>query len=77
MSYFRAATPYPGPTWIISVTRSKSRNLCLGFQCFSADTITNFLFGTSFDQLSCPDFRGDIVEGVDVAMPTIAMRKFS
>jgi hypothetical protein len=52
-------------------------NLCLGFQCFSVDTITNFLFGTSFGQLPFPDFHGDIVEGADVAMPTIALRKFS
>ncbi|KAI0277782.1 hypothetical protein BC826DRAFT_1086754, partial [Russula brevipes] len=44
------------------------------FQC---STITNFLFGTSFDQLSFPDFRGDIVEGVDVAMPTITLRTIS
>ena len=67
----------------VSVSRNdnphlgKSSDLYLGFQCFSADTITTFLFSTSFDQLSFPDFQGDIVQGVDVAMPTITLRKFS
>ncbi|KAI0250004.1 putative P450 monooxygenase [Lactifluus subvellereus] len=55
----------------------KSSDLYLGFQCFSADTITTFLFSTSFDQLSFPDFQGDIVQGVDVAMFTVTLRKFS
>lgn len=49
----------------------------LGFQCFSADTITNFCFASSFNQLSFPDFRGDIVVGVDNAMSTLTLRKFS
>ncbi|KAF8270910.1 cytochrome P450 [Lactarius quietus] len=55
----------------------KSSDLYLGFQCFSADTISNFLFATSFNQLSFPDFRGDVVVGVDIAMSTITLRKFS
>lgn len=55
----------------------KSTNIYLGFQCFSADTITSFLFSTSFDQMSFPDFRGDLVEGIDIAMPTITFAKFS
>ncbi|KAH9002465.1 cytochrome P450 [Lactarius hatsudake] len=55
----------------------KSSDLYLGFQCFSADTITNFCFAASFDQLSFPDFRGDIVLGIDIAMDTVTLRKFS
>ena len=55
----------------------KSSNLYLGFQCFSADTITSFLFATSFDQLSFPDFHGDLVEGLDISMPTATFAKFS
>jgi hypothetical protein len=55
----------------------KSSNLYLGFQCFSADTISNFLFATCFDQLLFPDFEGDIVSGIDIAMPTVTMAKFS
>jgi cytochrome P450 len=55
----------------------KSSDLYLGFQCFSADTIANFLFATSFNQLSFPDFRGDVVLGVDIAMGTLTLRKFS
>lgn len=55
----------------------KSSDLYLGFQCFSADTITNFCFATSFNQLSFPDFRGDVVLGVDIAMDTLTLRKFS
>lgn len=55
----------------------KSSNLYLGFQCFSADTITSFLFSTSFDQMSFPDFRGDLIEGIDIAMPTVTFAKFS
>lgn len=55
----------------------KSSDLYLAFQCFSADTITNFCFATSFNQLSFPDFRGDIVLGVDIAMDTVTLRKFS
>jgi hypothetical protein len=55
----------------------KSSDLYLGFQCFAADTVANFLFATSFDQLSFPDFQGDIVKGVDMCMPTITLAKFS
>lgn len=67
-SYFtRCAHPRTG----------KSSNLYLGFQCFSADTIASFLFATTFDQLSFPDFHGDLIEGVDVAMPTVTLAKFS
>jgi hypothetical protein len=55
----------------------KSSNLYLGFQCWSADTITSFLFSTSFNQLSFPDFHGNLIEGVDIAMPTVTLAKFS
>jgi len=55
----------------------KSSNLNFGFQCFGADTITNFLFATCFDQLASPDFQGDIVRGVDLLTPTITVAKFS
>jgi hypothetical protein len=64
----------------LSLTRScpgKSSNLYLGFQCFSADTITSFLFATCFDQLLFPDFQGDIVRGVEVLTPSITLAKFS
>lgn len=39
--------------------------------------ITNFCFATSFNQLSFPDFRGDVVLGIDIAMDTLTLRKFS
>jgi hypothetical protein len=39
--------------------------------------ITNFCFATSFNQLSFPDFRGDVVLGVDIGMYTLTLRKFS
>ncbi|KAI0277356.1 putative cytochrome P450 [Russula aff. rugulosa BPL654] len=55
----------------------KSSNLYLGFQCFAADVITNFLFATCFDQLSFPDFQGDIVKGVDMSLPVITLGMFS
>jgi hypothetical protein len=55
----------------------KSSDLYLGFQCFAADVITNFLFATCFDQLSFPDFQGDIVKGVDLSLPVITLGKFS
>ncbi|KAH9960414.1 putative cytochrome P450 [Russula dissimulans] len=55
----------------------KSSDLYLGFQCFSADTISTFSFSTCFDQLSFPDFHGDLVEGVDIAMPAVTLMKFS
>jgi hypothetical protein len=64
----------------LSLTRpraGKSSDLYLGFQCFAADTVSSFLFATSFDQLSFPDFQGDIVKAVDTAMPTITLAKFS
>jgi hypothetical protein len=35
------------------------------------------LFSTSFNQLSFPDFQGDIVRGADVALPTVTLKKFS
>ncbi|KAF8488483.1 putative P450 monooxygenase [Russula emetica] len=55
----------------------KSSDLYLGFQCFAADTVANFLFATCFDQLSFPDFQGDIVIGVDMCMPAVTLAKFS
>jgi len=55
----------------------KSSDLYLGFQCFSADTIATFSFSTCFNQLSFPDFHGDLVEGIDIAIPTITLMKFS
>ncbi|KAI9508110.1 cytochrome P450 [Russula earlei] len=55
----------------------KSSDLYLAFQCFSADTIATFLFSNSFDQLSFPDFHGDIIEAVDIAMPAVTVAKFS
>jgi len=55
----------------------KSSNLYLGFQCFSADTISTFSFSTCFNQLSFPGFHGDVVEGVDIAMPAVTLMKFS
>ncbi|KAI0306858.1 putative P450 monooxygenase [Multifurca ochricompacta] len=55
----------------------KSSDIYLGFQCFSADTIATFCFSKCFNQLSFPDFHGDIVEGVDIAMPAVTLRKFS
>jgi hypothetical protein len=55
----------------------KSSDLYLGFQCFAADTVANFLFATCFDQLSFPGFQGDIVKGVDMCMPSITLAKFS
>ena len=58
--------PHPG----------KSSDLYLGFQCLSADTITNFLFATCFDQLLFPDFQGDIVKGVDIGTPILTITKF-
>jgi hypothetical protein len=64
----------------LPLTRSrpgKSSDLYLGFQCFAADTVANFLFATCFDQLSFPDFQGDIVKGVDMCMPSITLAKFS
>ncbi|KAI0298852.1 putative cytochrome P450 [Russula brevipes] len=60
------------------VTRAgKASNLYLGFQCFSADTIAAFLYSTSFDQLSSPGFRGDIIEGAEIAIPSVTVAKFS
>src|SRR5260221_12420382 len=55
----------------------KSSDLYLGFQCFAADTITNFLFATCFDQLLFPDFQGDVVKGIDTALLTVTLAKFS
>ncbi|KAI0265780.1 cytochrome P450 [Gloeopeniophorella convolvens] len=55
----------------------KSSDLYLGFQCFSADTITTFCFATSFNQLSAPDFRGEVVQAFDSMMPAFTLRKYS
>ena len=55
----------------------KSSNLYLGFQCFSADTIANFLFATCLNQLSFPDFQGDVVKGFNKGAATVTMAKFS
>lgn len=55
----------------------KSSDLYMGFQCFAADVVTNFLFATCFDQLSFPDFQGDIVKGVDISLPAITLSMFS
>jgi hypothetical protein len=55
----------------------KSSDLYLGFQCFAADTITNFLFATCFDQLSFPDFQGDIIKAIDMGLPIFTLAKFS
>ncbi|KAI0277341.1 putative cytochrome P450 [Russula aff. rugulosa BPL654] len=55
----------------------KSSDLYLGFQCFAADTITNFLFATCFDQLSFPDFQGDIIKAIDIGLPIFTLAKFS
>ncbi|KAF8488488.1 cytochrome P450 [Russula emetica] len=58
------------------ICECKSSNLYLGFQCFAADTICNFLFATSFDQLSAPDFQGELVKGIDKCMPSLTIAKF-
>ena len=55
----------------------KSSDLYLGFQCLAADVVTNFLFATCFDQLSFPDFQGDIVKGVDMSLPALTLGRFS
>jgi len=55
----------------------KSSDLYLGYECFSADMIATFLFSKHYDQLSFPDFRGDIIVGVDIAMPTVSLAKYS
>jgi hypothetical protein len=55
----------------------KSSDLYLGFQCFAADTITNFLFATCFDQLSFPDFQGDIIKAIDMGLPIFTLAKYS
>ena len=55
----------------------KSSDLYFGFQCFAADITTSFLFATSFNQISFPDFQGDIVKGIDMCMPTVTMAKHS
>ncbi len=55
----------------------KSSDLYFGFQCFAADITTSFLFATCFNQISFPDFQGDIVKGVDMCMPTVTVAKHS
>ena len=69
--------PYAISLLLIRLRPGKSSDLYLGFQCFAADTVANFLFATCFDQLLFPDFQGDIVKGVDMCMPTITLAKFS
>ena len=67
-------------TILLSLTGSragKSSDLYFGFQCFAADIITNFLFATNFNQISFPDFQGDIVKGINMCMPTVTMAKHS
>jgi hypothetical protein len=75
------SVPHLSSRWSCRLLRpvrlGKSSDLYLGFQCFSADTIANFCFATCFNQLSFPDFRGDVVVGVDIAMDTLTLRKFS
>jgi len=64
----------------LSLTRprpGKSSDLYLGFQCVCADIITSFLFATCFEQLSFPDFQGDIVKGFDMCVPSVTMAKHS
>jgi hypothetical protein len=64
----------------LSVTKlrlGKSSDLYFGFQCFAADITTSFLFATSFNQISFPDFQGDIVKGIDMCMPTVTVAKHS
>ncbi|KAF8506105.1 cytochrome P450, partial [Russula emetica] len=55
----------------------KSSDLYFGFQCFAADITTSFLFATCFNQISSPDFQGDIVKGIDMSFPTVTMAKHS
>jgi hypothetical protein len=65
---------------LLSLTRpcpGKSSDLYLGFQCVCADIITNFLFATCSDQLSFPDFHGDIIKGFDDCIPSVTMAKHS
>jgi hypothetical protein len=67
-------------TFPLSLTGSrpgKSSDLYFGFQCFAADMTTNFLFATCFNQISSPDFQGDIVKGIDMCMSTVTMAKHS
>lgn len=67
-------------TILLSLTgprAGKSSDLYFGFQCFAADITTSFLFATSFNQISFPDFQGDIVKGIDMCMPTVTMAKHS
>ncbi|KAI0265866.1 putative P450 monooxygenase [Gloeopeniophorella convolvens] len=58
-------------------TGGKSSDLYLGFQCFSADTITTFCFATSFDQLAAPGFRGEVVQDFGSMQPAFTLRKYS
>ena len=65
----------PGPLWLNGPRPGKSSDLYFGFQCFAADITTSFLFATCFNQISFPDFQGDIVKGIDMCMPTVTMAK--
>ena len=55
----------------------KSSDLYFGFQCLASDIATTFLFSTCFNQISFPDFQGDIVKGLDKCIPTVTMAKHS
>ena len=35
------------------------------------------LFATCFDQLSFPDFQGDIIKAIDMGLPIFTLAKFS
>jgi hypothetical protein len=64
----------------LSLTRpcpDTSSDLYLGFQCVCADIITSFLFATCSDQLSFPNFQGNIIKGFDDCTPTVTMAKHS
>ncbi len=69
----RIAIPLP----LTQPCPDESSDLYLGFQCVCADIITNFLFATCSDQLSFPNFQGDIVKGFDDCIPSVTMAKHS
>jgi hypothetical protein len=67
-------------TFPLSLTGSrpgKSSDIYFGFQCFAADITTSFLFATCFNQISFPDFQGDIVKSINMCMPTVTIAKHS
>ena len=65
------------PLLLTGPRQGKSSDLYFGFQCLSADIVTSFLFATCFNQISFPDFQGDIVKGIDLCLPTVTMAKHS